>query len=126
MPEGNKKGNKEPQKKTPKAKKTQPAKKQEPKPDDFFGEDIEYMLKDALHEIHESTKRRAEDKIVCLDTLESTIEEFLNSFIIIGYDLDGNPIDIVSAGTQQEADALSTLLNKLVMSKLKGSEPPEY
>lgn len=48
-----------------------------------------------------------------LDSLTATVLEFLNSFILIGYDAEGTPVKIISAHNQQEADSLATLLNKL-------------
>jgi len=47
-----------------------------------------------------------------LDVLTAQILEFLNSFILIGYNFDGKPITMISAHNQQEADSLGALLNK--------------
>ena len=51
-----------------------------------------------------------------LDVLCAQINEFLNSFILIGYNLDGEPISMISAHNQQEADSLGTLLNKFIFN----------
>jgi len=51
-----------------------------------------------------------------LDSLNATILEFLNSFILIGYDDEGTPVKMISAHNQQEADSLATLLNKFFVS----------
>ena len=51
-----------------------------------------------------------------LDSLTATVLEFLNCFILIGYDAEGTPIKIISAHNQQEADSLATLLNKFFIS----------
>lgn len=42
-----------------------------------------------------------------------TIQEFLNSFIVLGYNFDGEPITHIFAHNQQEADSLATLVNKV-------------
>lgn len=55
------------------------------------------------------------DKKVDLDALTNTLSEFLNCFIIIGYNFQGEPINVISAHNQQEADSLATLLNKMFM-----------
>jgi hypothetical protein len=47
-----------------------------------------------------------------LRTLSSVVEEFLSSFMILGYTFDGEPIHCISARNQQEADSLVTLINK--------------
>lgn len=51
-----------------------------------------------------------------LDALSSQILEFLNSFILIGYNFNGEPISLISAHNQQEADSLGTLLNKFIFN----------
>jgi len=43
----------------------------------------------------------------------NTIQEFLNSFIVLGYNFNGEPVHFISAHNQQEADSLATLVNKL-------------
>lgn len=48
-----------------------------------------------------------------LDLLKSTVEEFLNSFIILGYTFEGEPINMMLCHNQQEADSLATLVNKV-------------
>lgn len=62
-------------------------------------------------------KEQAKDKLESkkdLDALNSQILEFLNSFVLIGYNFDGEPITMISAHNQQEADSLGTLLNKFL------------
>ena len=49
-----------------------------------------------------------------LDVLTAQIHEFLNSFILLGYNFDGKPVSMISAHNQQEADSLGALLNKFV------------
>jgi len=49
-----------------------------------------------------------------LDALNSQILEFLNCFILIGYNCEGEPVTLISAHNQQEADSLGTLLNKFI------------
>lgn len=54
-----------------------------------------------------------------LDALNSQIQEFLNSFILIGYNFKGEPVSMISAHNQQEADSLGTLLNKFIFNNAK-------
>ena len=51
-----------------------------------------------------------------IEQLSSTIEEFMDSFILLGYNYDGEPMTIVSASNQQQADSLSTALQKFIVS----------
>jgi hypothetical protein len=47
------------------------------------------------------------------DALVATNQEFMNNFIIFGYDFEGNPVGpLVVAHNQQEADALNSFLVK--------------
>jgi hypothetical protein len=59
-----------------------------------------------------------------LKVLSSVVEEFLSSFIILGYTVDGDPVHCISAHNQQEADSLVTLINKFFHTHL-GDEGPE-
>ena len=47
-----------------------------------------------------------------IEALIHTVQEFLNSFVILGYNFDGEPVHFISAHNQQEADSLATLINK--------------
>jgi hypothetical protein len=51
-----------------------------------------------------------------LDALNSTISEYLNCFILLGYNCDGDPVQTIFAHNQQEADSLGTLVNKFMFS----------
>lgn len=59
-----------------------------------------------------------------LKALSSVVEEYLPSFIILGYTFDGEPIHCISAHNQQEADSLVTLINKFFHTHL-GDDNPE-
>lgn len=65
--------------------------------------------------LKEQVKEKASNK-KDLDALNSQILEFLNSFILIGYNFNGEPVSIISAHNQQEADSLGTLLNKFIFN----------
>lgn len=62
------------------------------------------FLKEKIHEKHVTREN--------LESLIGVIEEFLNSFIVLGYTFNGTPIQYICAHTQQEADSLATLVNK--------------
>ena len=56
-----------------------------------------------------------------MDALNAQIQEFLNCFILIGYNFQGEPINMISAHNQQEADSLGALVNKFVFNSAKDS-----
>lgn len=64
-----------------------------------------------------------------IETLDSTLKEFIGPFMLIGYDLHNNPIEMVSASSAAEHDALLERLRR-VMFKINqnimnsgGSDP---
>jgi len=55
-----------------------------------------------------------------LDAMIATCEEFMKSFVILGYTFDGQPVaPIVIAHNQQEADALGSYLSKFIQNTIK-------
>jgi hypothetical protein len=63
------------------------------------------------------------------NALVCTIGEFLNSFMLIGYDNEGTPLAITKASTPLESDALHSLLVKFVsiqMNKFNSKYGGEY
>tara|TARA_B100001123_G_C15101667_1_gene943802 strand:- start:194 stop:574 length:381 start_codon:yes stop_codon:yes gene_type:complete len=60
-----------------------------------------------------------------MDLLASQTEEFLSSFIIIGYNLEGEPVNITYASNPKDYDALSTGLQKYIFESMyKNQLPP--
>jgi len=70
--------------------------------------------------------KRKHDQKRNVEELSAVIEEFLSSFILLGYNYDGDPITLVSASTQQQSDSLSTLIQKFIMTQTGGSPPGTY
>jgi hypothetical protein len=68
--------------------------------------------------IREQLKERVNNK-QDLDVLNSQILEYLNSFILLGYNFNGEPVSMISAHNQQEADSLGTLVNKFIFDNQK-------
>jgi hypothetical protein len=74
-------------------------------------EDIRDLIGDLLKvKIAESKEIKKVEDIN--NALVSTIGEFLNNFMLIGYDNDGKPVAITKSNSSMEADALHTLLTK--------------
>lgn len=96
----------------PKKKKTPIKKSKEIKPI-VSTEQIKKMLRDALIKNLDDASRQNEIEI---DALIATMEEFLRSFILIGYNLNSEPVVITNARSQIDADALNTALSRLFFS----------
>lgn len=75
------------------------------------------MIKAALetHLIDYARKRHNQKRNT--ELLTSTIEEYLSSFVLLGYNYDGDPVTLVSASTQQQSDSLGTLIQKFIVSQ---------
>jgi len=75
---------------------------------------LDQALKDMLME-HANKKNLTKKNI---QLLHSFIEEYLSTFIILGYTYDGDPVTLVSALNQRDADSLSTFLQKFIMKNI--------
>jgi hypothetical protein len=75
---------------------------------------IEELLESSLREYvirqTKSTKNREE----LVSKVANFVSEYMSPFMLIGYDTKGQPINIVHAASQLDADALATAVNKLV------------
>lgn len=76
-------------------------------------EQIKKLLKEALLENIEDGKSRSNRDI---EAMVASIEEFLRSFILVGYNLKNEPIIITHARTQLDADALHSSFTRLFLS----------
>ena len=52
------------------------------------------------------------------EALIGVVEEFLNSFILLGYTFEGQPVQYICAHNQQQADSLATLVNKFFQNSI--------
>jgi hypothetical protein len=105
--------------------KQEPKKKEKKKtkaqqvPQPITNEQLSDLIKDALAIQFRKQLQRKKSKDE-LEAMVATCEEFMNSFIILGYDFDGNAVDpIVVAHSQQEADSLGAYLNKFISSQIQ-------
>jgi len=57
--------------------------------------------------------------------LTSVIDEYLENFLILGYDYEGESVQLISASNQQQSDALGTSVHRFLMQNLKGGAGPE-
>ena len=83
---------------------------------------IAKVIKDALmiHIINENKQTEINE----MEAMIATCQEFMSSFIILGYDLNRQPISpIVFAHNQQEADALGAYMSKFINHNIKEIDP---
>lgn len=72
---------------------------------EFSDEDIKNILKEALS-LQIKEKRKVPKKNQLNNALIGTIGEFLSCFKLIGYDLEGNPINMTVYKEKMEKSAL--------------------
>ncbi len=96
--------------KLPKRGKTSSKKKESPK---ITPDQIQKLLKDALLK---NMEERIEQSDLEMEAMIATVQEFLRCFIIIGYNLDQEPVLVTNANSQMDADALYTALAKVFIS----------
>ena len=75
------------------------------------------VLKAALEKA--LANRLVVSKRECVSVLEAcmvTVQEFLSSFIIIGYDCAGEPVQMTCAKSQQDLDALAIAINRFIIN----------
>jgi hypothetical protein len=90
--------------------------------DEELRELVERALKDSIQE--KKTFKRRKDLAY---RLSSVISEYLDSYILLGYDFNGRHLDIKAANTPQQAEALNSFLLKYFASEvhsIKGMNPP--
>jgi hypothetical protein len=88
-------------------------------------EDKEILKKAMVSALQENLDERNHGIKKDLKALSTTVEEYLSSFIILGYTFDGEPVQCISAHNQQEADSLVTLINKFFHSHIENESPEQ-
>lgn len=86
---------------------------------EFSDEDIKNILKDALS-LQLKDKRKIPKKNALNNALIGTIGEFLACFKLIGYDLDGNPINMTVYKEKIEKSALDNLFMEEIGKFMSG------
>jgi hypothetical protein len=88
-------------------------------------EDKELLHKAMLSSLQENILNRETGIKKDLKNLSSQVEEYLTSFIILGYTFEGDPVHCISAHNQQEADSLVTLVNKFFHNHVENEGPEQ-
>lgn len=68
------------------------------------------------------TLRREQDMM----SMCGNLQEYLGSYILIGYTLDGRPVNVTFATTPKDSDALSAALQKYVIEGYSRQQPPGF
>jgi hypothetical protein len=87
--------------------------KDEEIPEEFTDEEITNILREALT-TRLKEKRKVPSKVQINKAMISTLGEFLTCFKLLGYDLDGNPINMTIYKEKMEKAALDDLFMQSV------------
>lgn len=72
---------------------------------------IRNLIEEAL-KVNLEDKKEYKDHQELANTLTAVMAEFLDSFIVVGYDFEGKPISFQGSTKPQQDDALDTLILK--------------
>lgn len=78
---------------------------------------INELLIDSIQNYVVKAKKKTKDNEEVVKLINNYVSEFLQAFIIFGYDMKGDPLCIHHANTQIDSDALSSLLNRAIFGK---------
>lgn len=80
-----------------------------------LSEKAEQLIQDALQGHLEQVAVKKYSKQKDSTRLKGVVGECLETFMILGYNYNGEPIQVVSAQTQQQADALGTSIHRFLV-----------
>ena len=76
---------------------------------------VEDLIKSAMQDFLIRKSGLNLEKTKNLQNLVSLVSEYLSAFVIIGYDVSGESVNLVHATNQMDADALSAAINKFLI-----------
>lgn len=74
-------------------------------------EELRQLIEDAL-KLNVNAKKHSLGRAALMDNVAGFLEEHLDSFILLAYDIEGRPVTIKSTQTEQQSEALNSLLIK--------------
>lgn len=75
---------------------------------------IESLLRNAVQDFAVKFEAKQLDKVELLERVPAFLSEYMSAFLIIGYDMKGEPLNIIHARNQKDGDALTAALNKFL------------
>lgn len=84
--------------------------------------EIEDLLKSAMQDYLAFQTSAKVERSKSVASLISIISEYLSPFIVIGYNVNGEPINAIHATNQKDADALSAAINRFIVNSISGED----
>lgn len=86
-------------------------------------ENMESLIKSTLHNYLQQKLELKNERATDISHLDSIISEYLDCFIIIGYDMLNSQINFIHAKDQKDADALSAAINRFFYQSQNNIKP---
>lgn len=75
---------------------------------------INELLSESITSYISKVKKEAKDVDEAMSLINNYLSEFLQAFIVFGYDMKGQPVCVHHATNQMDADALNSLVNRVL------------
>ena len=85
---------------------------------------MESLIKSTLQNYLQQKTVLRQERTADISHLDRIISEYLDCFIIIGYDMTNSQINFVHAKDQKDADALSAAINRFFYQSQNNIRPP--
>ena len=80
---------------------------------------INELLSQSIQNYVDRVKKEAKDIDVVVDRIDTHLSEYLQAFMVFGYDMKGQPVCIHHAVNQMDADAINSLVNRILQQGLE-------
>ena len=77
---------------------------------------INELLSESIQSYISKVKKEAKDTDDAVNLINNYLSEFLQAFIVFGYDIKGQSICVHHATNQMDSDALNTLVNRALFN----------
>ena len=84
---------------------------------------MEGIIKSTLHEYLKNKINLKTERAADISHLDRIISEYMDCFIIIGYDMTNSQINFIHAKDQKDADALSAAINRFFYQSQNNIKP---
>jgi hypothetical protein len=78
---------------------------------------INELLSQSIGNYVKTLKNDAKEISDSIEMIDGYISEYLQAFIVFGYDMKGHPVCIHHATNQMDSDALNCLVNRILFNR---------
>jgi|TARA_R100000030_G_C3251740_1_gene123188 hypothetical protein len=79
--------------------------------------ELRELIEEAL-KLNVGTRKKIKGQRDLADRVVAILQEYLDSFILLAYDIEGNPVQIKAAKSPQQNEALNSILLKYFSSEV--------